>query len=531
MKKLISFLSLGFLLFLMPLSSLSSPATASASTQTTTTTSTTGSGIDCNGYSSSGATNLSNLICADPVAHYDNGWYVGHDEPSLQFFSSTAGSANNMAWSITLPAADPTPTQSGSVTANFENYVAFWFAAAICDPNSYPFGACTANSDGNAPGKAGSALLELQFYPPGWQPFSTQISCNHTQWCAALNIDSLSLNNACFEPVNFAFLQDNGVPPGPPGPGLQTLATFTPNAHTVFMNPGDQITVTVKDTASGLETIISDITTGATGFMVASGANGFMNTNSATCATSPFSFHPEYSTAKAGNIVPWTALFANVNFAVETGHFQLGTASDSDDSPCFPGPTVAGCVSANTEFDGTSYVPDWADGTAAHPSSFVLSPPLTLSSGTYSSSPSSFLFATDVPASEATSTGSGTTCNFTTGAGCVVPPETANGQSTFYPFYSSMLGPPNTACNFLFGNDITGLTFNDYGKDAQYGSVNPLFGGTWTSAMHPLPTNCAVAKMGIPQFPLPTLLIAALSFLGLAIFLRLRRNNPLSRGI
>src|SRR5450756_1367497 len=80
-----------------------------------------GSGLDCNGYSSSGATNAKEyLICADPLNHTDNGWYIGHDEPALQFFSSTAGSANNLQYSLTLPPRDPIPTPTGTTTANFE---------------------------------------------------------------------------------------------------------------------------------------------------------------------------------------------------------------------------------------------------------------------------------------------------------------------------------------------------------------------------------------------------------------------------
>ena len=43
---------------------------------------------------------------------------------------------------------------------------------------------------------AGTAFMEMQFYPPGWVPFNNPggISCSTTQWCAALNIDSLSNN-------------------------------------------------------------------------------------------------------------------------------------------------------------------------------------------------------------------------------------------------------------------------------------------------------------------------------------------------
>src|SRR2546427_78993 len=297
-----------------------------------------GAGLDCNGWlgTPSDAPVKANHICADPIdpttrRHLsDKGWYIGHDEPSLQFFSFSAGSANNIQYALTLPAVDPTPKQDGSQTANFENYITFWFSLSLCDPNSFPFHPCTPDSDSNNPTLAGSALLELQFYPPGWEPFISQISCNHTQWCAALNIDSLTTNNLCFEPLNFAFIQKNGIPTGPPGPGSHTSATFTPNANTLLMNPGDSITVTIKDNGVALETDVTDLTTSTSGKMVASAANGFANTNPATCATTAFDFRPEYSTADTTHITPWTALFANVNFAMEIGHFELGTAVSGD---------------------------------------------------------------------------------------------------------------------------------------------------------------------------------------------------------
>jgi len=461
-----------------------------------------GGGLDCNGWlgTPSDKPVTTNRICADPIdpttgRHLtDNGWYLGHDEPSLQFFSFAPGSANNIQYTLSLPAPDPTPKQDGSQTANFENYPAFWFSLSLCDPNSYPYGACTPNSDSNSPSVAGSALLEVQFYPPGWEPFINQFSCDHTHWCAALTIDSITQNNNCFEPINFAFIQKNGVPTGPAAPGSQTSATFTPDANTLLMNPGDNIVVTIKDNGVALEIDVNDLTTSTSGHMVASSANGFANTNRATCARTSFSFRPEYSTADTTHITPWTALFANVNFAMEIGHFELGTAGDgdADDAPCFLGPnnapsptSVAGCVAqgGDLDFDGTPYVADWPDGTAAHPGSFFLSAPLSFSGASYSSGYPNFLFATDAPASEDATKGSGTTCVTTTGAGCVLPPKNANGQSVYYPFYSV-----NAAGNFLFGNDVPGQTTNDYGKVGQYGSPNPRFGGTFTSPIQNTPS-------------------------------------------
>ena len=127
------------------------------------------------------------------------------------------------------------------------------------------------------------------------------------------------LNPNCTEPVNFAFIQKNGVPTGPPGPGNASTATMTPNAQTLLMNQGDRIRITIKDTSAGLLTMVQDLTTSQsgvmqTGFMVASAANGFQNTDPNTCATTNFSFDPEYDTAKFDNFVPWAALQVNINF-------------------------------------------------------------------------------------------------------------------------------------------------------------------------------------------------------------------------
>src|SRR5262249_25149710 len=111
--------------------------------------------------------------------------YVGHDEPAVAFYSNVPGSGNSNLYTLTLPKDPPTlPRQDGSGgTFNFQLLPAFWFGMALCDNQSYPeftHAPCTPNSDSNifdgadpaAPdyiGKhPGTAFLELQFYPPGW---------------------------------------------------------------------------------------------------------------------------------------------------------------------------------------------------------------------------------------------------------------------------------------------------------------------------------------------------------------------------
>jgi hypothetical protein len=467
-------------------------------------------GLDCNGFSTVQRPIRAHDTCADfkdPDGSggrgYDNGHYIGHDEPSLQFLSNAAGSGNNTQWQITLPRERPLPA-----TQTLENQVAFWFSMALCDPNSFPKGACTPDSDGNNPNAAGSAFLEMQFYPPGNPPFINNISCDFKHWCASLHINSLEvmsngeLNPVCTEPTNFAFIQRNGVPTGPAGPDNQTNASFTPNAQTLLMNQGDQLRITIRDTTHGVMTRIDDLSAGRSGFMVASAANGYQTLNPDTCAGTNFDFHPEFSTAKFGNFVPWAALQANVGFASEIGHFTPGANgdNDADDAPCFAsGVKVPGCLDfaqgGDVDFDGTSYLPDWPDGTRHNATSLKIGSvagngvgPLSRRGDSYSRAYPQVIFETDVAASEST-------CNFTTGAGCVVPPPGA----AFYPFYSLARHrgggddegdrrDSHGSCYLAFGNDIAGATVNDFGKLAQYGSPNlAWFAGTLSGGVQANP--------------------------------------------
>ncbi len=71
--------------------------------------------IDCNGLSPIQKPAKANLACADPRGpyggrFYENGHYIGHDEPSLRFLSSRKGSGSNFTMTETLP-RDPRPCQ------------------------------------------------------------------------------------------------------------------------------------------------------------------------------------------------------------------------------------------------------------------------------------------------------------------------------------------------------------------------------------------------------------------------------------
>jgi hypothetical protein len=95
--------------------------------------------------------------------------------------------------------------------------------------------------------------------------------------------------------------------------GGQVEPTATVRAHIFNANLGGG--------QHALETQLTDLTTGQSGFMIASAANGFMVTNHVDCSGTPFNYQPEFSTASPQNAVSWAALQTNVATQFEIGHF------------------------------------------------------------------------------------------------------------------------------------------------------------------------------------------------------------------
>jgi hypothetical protein len=273
-------------------------------------------------------------LCADP---YDNpyGQYVGHDEPSLIYKSGIPGSGNDMTYTVTLPKdpkKQPNASGAGGTTWNFQLRPTFWFGVTLCDTESAPefTKKCTPDSDRNnlvgtnpaAPdyiGKhPGNAFMELQFYGPGYVPQFEGFGCAATTYCAAMTIDSRTLNQnngvennaACNnyilggpEPINWAYITKSGVSQAPANP-LATGTFSAPDLSAVnpdynkdlLMSPGDRIRIYMHDTPAGFRVDMSDLTTGQHGSMTASVANGFghilYQPNSTTCNMKPYAFHP-----------------------------------------------------------------------------------------------------------------------------------------------------------------------------------------------------------------------------------------------
>jgi hypothetical protein len=455
------------------------------------------------------------------------GEYTGHDEPSLLFYSNTAGAGNSNLYNLTLPQDPPQqPLQDGSgATWNFQLHPAFWFGMAMCDTQSAPefqHSSCTPDSDTNifdnpdptAPDyighHPGTAFMEMQFYPPGWAPWEAGVSCDATKWCAALTIDSLSisyvdgttqnhdcLNHAGPEPVSFAFITLNGKPQASPDPtkvfNAPYAATTVDPTKDLLMGSGDNLTVDMHDTAAGFQVVIHDVTSGQTGSMTASVDNGFQQVlyepKSSSCHTAPYAYHPMYSTSGEHTRVPWAAHSYNVAFSDEIGHFEYcakvvgygcggGNAndpagSDGDEAPCFrPSESllvqVGGCIGTDFDFDGPSYQPGaWPGTNSTTPTStpIVFKSPLFNGTANYSR----VAFETDLPRIEAPD--SGGICNRTTGANCVNPPPGAN----FYPIFTT--GTQAAACVWRFGGPSLPGTTNTFGGNstAEYGPLLQLF--------------------------------------------------------
>ncbi|HEY2575270.1 MAG TPA: hypothetical protein VGI74_03075 [Streptosporangiaceae bacterium] len=477
-------------------------------------------------------------ICTD-LADSQNvfGQYVGHDVPANAFFSNVPGSGNRNQYNVILP-RDPSPSNPAAKSYQFELSVAFWFGMAMCATQSYPeqIPACTPDSDSNildpatSPDHTGTAFMQLEFFPPGWVEWPRGGSCSPAQWCVAFNINSLAvdpvngtvLNSTCaakvgLEYLNFAFVTRNGKPQAPPNPVQSTLATFTPDpAKDLFMNPGDHLVVTTHDTPAGLEITISDLTTGQSGSMTASAANGFAQVKydptGTSCQSVPYSFHPMYSTSTPQTRVIWSAHSFSAGFFSEIGDFQdcsgpnpipptpTGvqcpsgdfegsppnlTPTDADDSICFPGSEASlidlgGCLGTNTGFDGPGYQPDWPDGnTLIHPQPVLFSSPLTGSD--YDIPYAQSAFETDLAKLE------GGSCA-TNGTGCTLIPTTDSGTpAAFYPFFSTFQRSDDHDQGCLWGLGNAMPRGNDFGRNNQYGQPLPstylIFGGGGSASM------------------------------------------------
>ncbi|PZS28424.1 MAG: hypothetical protein DLM59_14800 [Pseudonocardiales bacterium] len=458
---------------------------------------------------------------ADSEQVFGKGKYVGHDEPSLLFYSNVPGSGNRMQYTGVIPKEPPATPIPGKRSFTFMQAITFWYGVALCDTQSYPvqIKTCTPNTDANAvpvsnPKHPGTAFMELQFYPPGFVQQFDGAACSGRQWCVAMTIDSLSINpvtgeqinDTCaakvgVEPVNFAYLTHSGTPQGPPNPvNFDPVGSGKPDPHKVlFLGQGDHYTVSLHDTAHGLMTTVNDTSTGQSGSMTASAANGFGQVKfapnpSTECTNIPYDFHTMYSTSSPATRVPWGAHSYNVAFDDEIGHFDYcskvaadascvgkegtgGEAADGDNFACFPGSAatlvhVGGCLDTNAGFDGQSYQKLWPDGNLnLHPSPIIFTSPKT--GPTYSTNYSRIGFEADLPRIETQDSSPGNNCDRATGAGCTrIPLTDDHTPAAFYPWFSS--GQALGGCAWTIGQHVPGFSTNDYGANNQWGPLLSL---------------------------------------------------------
>ena len=442
-------------------------------------------------------------MCADPYSTLGDE-YVGHDEPSVLFKSDVPGSGNDVTYVIVPdgPERAADRVRRRWRTWNFQLRPTFWFGMTLCDTESAPdfTKTCTPDSDANDlvgtnPAAAdyigkhpGNAYMELQFYGPGYVPQFEGFGCTATQYCAAMTIDSLTLRTrtpgsrttrpatttSSAEPSRSTgrTSRRTACPRRPPtrcSPGRSRARTSPRSIPTtpkdLMMNPGDRIRIHMHDTAAGFRVDLIDLTTGQSGSMTASVANGFghilYQPTSTTCHMAPYAFHPEYSTGNPrGNT--WSAHTYNVAFSDEIGHFenclkidanfncakpgsQDKGSLDPDDGNnfCVPGTDslavkINGCFTATvigmhspTSWTGREPTRTSRQDQALHPSPVLFTSAITNNGST---NYSTVAFEADLPRIEASdSQDNPPFCDRTTGENCVNPPNGAQ----FYPFYST----------------------------------------------------------------------------------------------
>jgi hypothetical protein len=303
--------------------------------------------------------------------------------------------------------------------------------------------------------------MELQFYGPGYVPQFEGFGCAATQYCAAMTIDSRTIDQntgvedtaACNdyvlggpEPINWAYITTTGKSQAPANPlftgtfANPDFSAVNPNlAEDLLMNPGARILIHLHDTSAGFRADLTDLTTGQSGSMTASTANGFghilYTPRSKTCREAPYAFHPEYSTANPrGN--RWSAHTYNVAMSDEIGHCENCLAIDANFNFTSPGshdasglnspfwsaplmtrtttPTsagtdltlvkIAGCFSSDADWYNQSYRLDWPGtirnsrrDSALHPTSVLFTSPVTAGGTNYST----IAVETDLPRIEA----------------------------------------------------------------------------------------------------------------------------------
>ena len=189
---------------------------------------------------------------------------------------------------------------------------------------------------------AGTAFLELQFYPPGWAPWPPGVSCDAHKWCAAMAIFSLNNDYNHGDPEQRRLPEHGRHRAGQlrvrhalgdssraaePARRQPTTRSRRTRRRDLFMNGGDKLVVDIHDSSAGLVTVIHDRTTASDRVddrerRERVRAGQLRARTRRTCSQSPYAFHPMYSTSSEHTRVPWAAHSYNVAFSDEIGHFE-----------------------------------------------------------------------------------------------------------------------------------------------------------------------------------------------------------------
>ncbi len=238
-------------------------------------------------------------------ASYSPSYCYGHDEPTLSYRSSAAGSGANASFRIVLPA-------DGTAYAQGQFFATLWFGGVVHDANS---------TAGNF-----QAFLEFQFYPapPAYTgPGSGASDClpngaytpnptpGSNEWFACAVVWQLQLNgSSTVENAAFAAPLDAAGSSG----------------AILVMRSGDPILVNYSGIAQsatqGWHLTAADAATGQSG--------------SVTLVSGSLVLSPYYSTATASSTLSWGASNPGaIAFAYEIGHDVSGaTCSPSLSVPC-----------------------------------------------------------------------------------------------------------------------------------------------------------------------------------------------------
>ena len=417
-----------------------------------------GSGVHCVGFGPSPSTN----------AQYPADC-IGHDEPSIDFYSNLPGSGGNISWNVTLPVSRNASAEQADL------YIAIWFGMTLNDPDAWEQ-AC---------------FLELQFYPDStWA--NTALDLNGTatnNWIAAAFAWQLVLGSGAGNLLeNPCFLQP-------------LYANGATSGNSFFnMHGGDHLSLVFNGwpgDPTGETIAVTDLTQHtATSMTLYNGtcANYQEWFGFAACGGN-YPLDPAYVSNSYQGSMPWspTTVYPAA-FAFEVGH---------SGSPQYPNLGLfGGCYPGWTHVYGTTYCPtynpsSWLNDTAQP---WEIGLPTFYNSAT-SEQPAQVAFNQDL-GGEAFSNGTAWS-NFAYSYDYGLPsfgcsPSTYTGsEHCSYPWYSYYC----SIHAFEFGaTDYPGVS-DDFGKWQQYTR-------SWTTGPEAgiqgglMPTNFSIPTCGGPSYSL-----------------------------